>query len=408
MVRRRNPIPVEVAEALPYSAVVPQTDEFVQAVANTKGAELTSKGLKIAVTRCQKPAQHDMPSVRSAVFYLPAGDKRLSHYRKKGSWYGGSDCITGTTLLKRPLVVRGATGGKVPEAALKALTGDKKAPDKLDASLRELIRIGWRQSRADLLPQVEQALQILGGSPHLAEEIVEHSTEGNTLNYAVRENIICTMARKAGFDSIVGWSHGSKTGYFLSEVIDLRESFYPAPWGSHSVHREFKTVKNPRKNPESLDRDVLVKRPKEAPLLFTPEMWSRYNMLMEALQDVWNMIYQYEPGDKERNKLLDLVDKYNDKLMLEVDEANKYYHRKNRAPRRNPEPHPLDPVYHGTVDRPKRVPPTAHDSDTIVVWRDEYNRWECWYYDSIGRTWAYAGQDQRKDPMIALAKQIVR
>ncbi len=76
--------------------------------------------------------------------------------------------------------------------------------------------------------------------------------------------------------------------------------------------------------------------------------------------------------------------------------------------KKNPEPHPLDPVYHGTVDRPERVPPRANDGDTIVVWRDEYNRWECWVYEGFSKTWSYAGQHPHKDPMITLAKDIAR
>lgn len=74
--------------------------------------------------------------------------------------------------------------------------------------------------------------------------------------------------------------------------------------------------------------------------------------------------------------------------------------------RGNPEPHPLDPVYHGVFKRPEDVPPKANDGDAAVVWREEYGRWECWVYDSVGRMWAYAGQGNKTD-MVRLAKKII-
>jgi hypothetical protein len=67
---------------------------------------------------------------------------------------------------------------------------------------------------------------------------------------------------------------------------------------------------------------------------------------------------------------------------------------------------PKDPTYHGTVERPERVPLKPVDGDTVVVWRDEYNRWECWIYDSFNKHWSYAGQGNRL-AMIAMAKDIV-
>lgn len=241
---RRNPISPRDAERLDYETLLPTKDEFIQAVLNTPGVKATEKGLLIDVERWQKPDQSGARSVRSAVFYLPVKSKSATHYRKAEGGYGGSEHITGTTLIRRPLFVKGATGGKAPEEAYKVVTGDKKAVGKLDDEIFKVLP-SWGRSRADE-GAVADLLERHGADPDLARDVVTNSTQGNTLRYAIRELIYCTAARRAGYDSIIGWSMGrGGKGAFFSEIIDLREDRYPWADEEGSIHPDFKFRNNP-------------------------------------------------------------------------------------------------------------------------------------------------------------------
>lgn len=111
----------KVVNQMGMATTLPKDDIFSQAVANTPNARVSDEGLHLNLMRKQKPEQAMTESVRSGVFYLPEGSPSMKHYGGSGG-YGGTDKITGETLYKNPLFVKGATGGKAPEAAYAQLT----------------------------------------------------------------------------------------------------------------------------------------------------------------------------------------------------------------------------------------------------------------------------------------------
>jgi hypothetical protein len=111
-----------VAKAINMPVSLPTDEVFQKAVANTPNAQITDEGLLLNVMRKQKPQQAMTESVRGGVFYLPEGASQMRHYGGTG-YYGGTEKIAGETLYKNPLVVKGATGGKAPEAAYEQLAG---------------------------------------------------------------------------------------------------------------------------------------------------------------------------------------------------------------------------------------------------------------------------------------------
>lgn len=232
----------QVAKKIKTAINLPSDDVFLSAVRNTPGAEVVDDGLKISLMRNQKPEQAGMESVRGGVFYLPEGSGNAKHYATGVSGYGGKEPISGETVVKNPLFVKGATGGKAPAAAYDSLMG-KGAYEKMRADV--LQATGVRSLPGNLLSNEEKAahlgetLQKYGVDPSVAGYILENSKYGNQLPYAMQEYIVSEAARKAGHDSIVGFSK-KKTGEpFISEVFDLREATYPTTQGGYSLRKEF-------------------------------------------------------------------------------------------------------------------------------------------------------------------------
>lgn len=112
----------KVAKAIQMPVTLPTDEIFQKAVANTPSASITDEGLLLNVMRKQKPQQAMTESVRGGVFYLPEGASQMKYYGGSNS-YGGTEKIAGETLFKNPLFVKGATGGKAPEAAYEQLVG---------------------------------------------------------------------------------------------------------------------------------------------------------------------------------------------------------------------------------------------------------------------------------------------
>jgi hypothetical protein len=228
---RRIDVPVE----------LPSDPVFAEAVKAVPGAEITPDGLLIDLVRFQKPEQEGATSVRTGVFYLPKGSSNARHYKtggQPGQHYGGSVKVEGKTLIKRPLFVKGATGGKAPEAAFVALNG-KEAFAKLERDIMHVVG-GQSALRRDGLAEeaVYNLLNDYGADGDLAYEIVANSSKGNQLRYALQENIIAHAVREAGYDAVVGHSKG-KSGPFISEVFDVREIDYPVPGGEATLHPMF-------------------------------------------------------------------------------------------------------------------------------------------------------------------------
>jgi len=130
----------KVVNQMGMATTLPTDDIFKQAVANTPTARMTDEGLYINLMRKQKPEQAMTESVRSGVFYLPEGSASMKHYGGAGG-YGGTEKITGETLYKNPLFVKGATGGKAPEAAYAQLT-DKNQLKTLHDDISNILSTG--------------------------------------------------------------------------------------------------------------------------------------------------------------------------------------------------------------------------------------------------------------------------
>jgi hypothetical protein len=118
----QNIVPVSTARDIKMPVTLPTDDVFRKAVENTPGATITDEGLVMNIMRKQKPQQAETESVRGGVFYLPEGSASMKYYGGSTS-YGGTEKITGETLYKNPLFVKGATGGKAPEAAYEQIMG---------------------------------------------------------------------------------------------------------------------------------------------------------------------------------------------------------------------------------------------------------------------------------------------
>jgi len=231
-----NIVPPSVVNEMGMATTLPKNDIFTQAVANTPNARITDEGLYINLVRKQKPEQAMTESVRSGVFYLPEGSANVKHYGGSTS-YGGTDKITGETLYKNPLFVKGATGGKAPEAAYAQLT-DKDQLKALQSDVMKAIS-GPQDIKYDL---VEQFLN--KHAPDLvdyASFIYDNSRKGNQLRYALQEAAVAQKVRDAGYDAVIGHSKGKK-GPFISEVFDIRESHYPNQYGDFQLNPKFEEM----------------------------------------------------------------------------------------------------------------------------------------------------------------------
>jgi hypothetical protein len=229
----------DVAKSINMPVTLPKSDEFINAVRGTQNASITPEGLNMSLVRYQKPEQELSESVRTGVFYLPEGSANVKHYKNKGTSssgnpYGGADLIQGETIYKNPLFVKGATGGKAPEEAYKQLLGKDK--------FNEFQKYVRHAASAPYKMREEVAYDFLQRyAPEIADNawnIVQNSTQGNQLRYALQEAVIANEARKAGHDVILGYSKG-KDGLRLSEAFDLRESHYPSPSGEFYMNPEF-------------------------------------------------------------------------------------------------------------------------------------------------------------------------
>jgi hypothetical protein len=108
----------KLAKSIKMATELPKDKLFQDAVNSIPGAKITTEGLELPVSRFQKAEQAGEESVRTGVFYLPQGSPQERFYKTGKVGYGGGEKIEGLTLVKKPLFVKGGTGGKAPEAAL--------------------------------------------------------------------------------------------------------------------------------------------------------------------------------------------------------------------------------------------------------------------------------------------------
>lgn len=261
----------EQARGLKMKGQLERTPEVEGMVANTKGATLTDEGIEIDLVRFQKTEQGGAESVRTGVFYLPAGSPKKGSFKNTGkgfggTLYGGTEKITGKTLLRNPLIVKGATGGKAPEAAYKQLKG-KDAMKELDQRVVEVVNVTRpayegvdAASRASkhqrAVGEIRNFLQGLGydinEADYKASEIWEYSRKGNQLRYALQEHAIAMAVREAGYDSVVGFSVKRDGGRRIDEVFDVRESHYPMQDQPADIHSSFEPQYSVGEGPKPL------------------------------------------------------------------------------------------------------------------------------------------------------------
>lgn len=227
----------KVVNELGMATTLPKDDIFTQAVANTPNARITDEGLYLNLMRKQKPQQAMTESVRSGVFYLPEGSANIKHYGGSNN-YGGTEKITGETLYKNPLFVKGATGGKAPETAYAQLT-DKNQLKTLQDDVFKAVNSGSPNMRVDLVQQfLDKHAPDLSDYAHY---IIDNSRQGNQLRYALQEAAVAQKVRDAGYDAVIGHSKG-KQGPFISEVFDVRESHYPDAYGEFQLNPKFEEM----------------------------------------------------------------------------------------------------------------------------------------------------------------------
>lgn len=236
-----------VARQLRMPTNLPADETFTKAVQNTPGAQVTQEGLLMRVQRSQKPEQAGEESVRTGVFYLPEGSASAKYYKQGKSsepMYGGPENIAGETLYKNPIFVKGATGGKAPEAAYDQLMGkgayQKMRSDVLQAA--NVMQPGLKLDRQERIERIKKTLEEYGSNPVIAESLIENSKKGNQLAYAMQENIVAHAVRKAGYDAILGYSKKKTGDPFLSEIFDVREAAYPTRQGDFRLREEFQSL----------------------------------------------------------------------------------------------------------------------------------------------------------------------
>jgi hypothetical protein len=226
-------VPTVVAKSLKMPTTLPTDDIFKKAVENTSGATITEDGLLMNVMRKQKPQQAETESVRGGVFYLPEGSTSMKHYGGT-TGYGGTEKISGETLYKNPLVVKGATGGKAPENAYLQLTDPNELRKMQTAAMKAI-----GQGRTNI-SEVQNFLDTY--APDLsdyAHYIADNSREGNQLRYALQEAAVAQKVRDAGYDAVIGYSKKRDGEPFLSEIFDVREAIYPSREGDYRLMDKF-------------------------------------------------------------------------------------------------------------------------------------------------------------------------
>lgn len=237
-------IPVPAAKMLNTAKTALDNDLLKKAVENTPGARMDVDGAIIPLVRNQKLEQAGQESVRGGVFYLPQGSKDARYYSGTGPnyAYGGAQNIKGETLVSNPLVVKGATGGKAPEAAYDQLMGKGAYQKMRQDVLSNAITPYYVKDESLKAERVSAFLEKY--APELVGmeyEILANSTKGNQLAYALQEAAVASAARRAGHDAVVGYSTKRTTKEpFISEVFDVRERSYPTPQGDFDVWDQFK------------------------------------------------------------------------------------------------------------------------------------------------------------------------
>jgi len=228
----QNIVPVSTARDIKMPVSLPTDDVFRKAVENTPGASITDEGLVMNVMRKQKPQQAETESVRGGIFYLPEGSTSMKYYGG-GNAYGGTEKISGETLYKNPLFVKGATGGKAPEAAYEQIMG-KEGLKTMQSDVNNIIS-GYRSGNVKVIvdgvatdsPVANRILR-MGGNPETFIESMQTklNTQKQTLEKASKEEVLPGVSEydmaKMDLDSTLSIIDEAKS--YVGKRISSRQS----------------------------------------------------------------------------------------------------------------------------------------------------------------------------------------
>lgn len=219
---------------------------FVNDVLNDpqSGVRYTPEGLALDLERWQKPTQPGQEAARGGVFYRRK-DANLTDVEsyKTGTDdltkapVGGTQEITGPTILRNPLVLRDSTVA----AAFRGYIGNIGPIDASsvtwESSKTANIVVNRTLPRSERVAAARDFLTRFEGNPASAESIVDHYAHKSfEVDTALQENVMAERARKEGYDSIVTYYPAtfSKNGAqnVVTEIMDLREEAFPAPDGT--------------------------------------------------------------------------------------------------------------------------------------------------------------------------------
>lgn len=235
---------IEDFKKLKYSTNLPINNPiFINAIENTEGVKITNNGLEINAIRYQQSSQEGELSIRTGVFYLPEKDKNIRYYKNSKSGYGGPQKHTGTIIIKNPIFVKGATGGKAPENAYDLIKGkgayEKMRNDVLSNCTRGIYKRVLPEDIAEILTKYNDDgdYDNYDDNYDLGSYILKNT---KTLAYAIQENIVAHAVRDAGYDCVLGYSkRKTSDDYFISEIFDVREITYPSHSKPSEIHKSF-------------------------------------------------------------------------------------------------------------------------------------------------------------------------
>lgn len=243
----REPISTETARRTNVPVDLPTDEAFLDAVKGTPKAEITPDGLKVRVVRYQSPNQEGTPSLRSGTFYLPEGVRQTRYYKDPIGAYGGAQKVAGEVTIRRPLFVRGATGGQAPKAAYNQILGNPKSYDRLHEEVLKTFHL--RSWKGPVLDGLESYLESKGFDAQSAAETAgaieamhaDKRGTGNRIPMAIVEAVVGNTVRVAGYDAVVGYGVGRNGQRSISEIFDVREVTYPGPFEPEGeLHPSFK------------------------------------------------------------------------------------------------------------------------------------------------------------------------
>jgi hypothetical protein len=229
-------VPVQRAGQFGYPATAGSNEVLQRSIRQTPGASITEEGaFRLPVVRNQLEEQAGEASTRGGVFYLPEKSAYERYYKSggtAGNYYGGSERITGETAFYNPIVVKGQTGGKAPEAAFSQIMGK----DALAGMQRDISHYSSGVPKEIQVDAISAFLK--QWAPELepkSYEIWQNSRKGNQLRYALQEAAVGSAVRNAGYDGVIGYGVKRDKSPFVSEVFDVRENRYPTAQGGYSV-----------------------------------------------------------------------------------------------------------------------------------------------------------------------------